>query len=101
MAYAAVPGFRASICTPFLFYDLQAEKTLPVSIHSSVLMDGTLNDYLHVMPDDAISMAKEFISKTKKCGGEFIVIWHNDNLSETRQWKGWRIVFESIINAAN
>ncbi len=101
MAYAGVSGFRASICTPFFFYDLKTENTLPVRVHSSIVMDGTLNDYLHISAQDAIATAKDLISKVKKCGGEFIAIWHNDNLNEKGRWKGWRVFFESVMSAAS
>jgi hypothetical protein len=97
MAYAGASGFRASICTPFLFYDLPTEKVLPISIHSSVLMDGTLNEYLKLLPVDAISTAEELIHKTKMVNGEFIPIWHNHSINEHAHWKGWRIVFETMI----
>ncbi len=97
MAYAGVAGFRASICTPFFFYDLKAEKTLPLIVHPCVVMDGTLNEYLHLSTTDAQVITKEFLTKVKKCGGEFIFIWHNHSLSEQGYWKGWRTVFENIL----
>ncbi|HTB33182.1 MAG TPA: polysaccharide deacetylase family protein [Bacteroidia bacterium] len=100
MIYAGVTGFRASICTPFFFYDLKGENIIPVKVHSSAVMDGTLNSYLHMPVPDAIIATKEIQKKVKKCGGEFIVIWHNDNLSEKGQWKGWRTYFENILQAA-
>jgi hypothetical protein len=97
MAYAGVAGFRASLCTPFLFYDLEAEKTLPVNVHSCTIMDGTLNEYLHLSPLEAVNVAQEFMSKVKKYAGEFIVIWHNHSLSERGHWEGWKAVFENIL----
>ncbi len=100
MAYAGVSGFRASICTPFYFYDLKTETITHVKIHSSVVMDGTLNGYLHMSPRDAIATTKELIDKVRKCNGEFIAIWHNDNLSEKGHWKGWRTYFETINEVA-
>jgi hypothetical protein len=100
MTFAGVNGFRASICTPFLFYDLKAETVLPVMVHPSIVMDGTLNSYLHQSVLDSIVIAKELLSKVKMYKGEFIVIWHNDNLSEKGNWKGWRVFFESILQAA-
>lgn len=101
MAYAGVAGFRASICTPFFFYDLLSENMLPVKIHSNAIMDGTLNEYLHLSPKEAISLTQKLISTVKKCKGEFIVIWHNHSLSETGHWRGWRTVFENILKAGN
>ena len=100
MAYAGTTGFRAGMCTPFFFYDLQAESILPVKIHSSALMDGTLNEYLKLTPDDAISVIREYMNKIRNSNGEFIPIWHNHTISEYGHWKGWRAVFEAMIKSA-
>ena len=100
MAYADAPGFRAGVCTPFLFYDLKAEKTLPVTLHSTVAMEGTFNEYLHLSPDEAISTIQKLILQVKKCNGEFVSIWHNHSLNEEEHWKGWRRVFEAMMEAA-
>jgi hypothetical protein len=99
MAYADAPGFRAGLCTPFLFYDLKAEKTLPVKVHSTIAMDGTFNEYLHLSPGEAISKIQKLALQVKKCNGEFISIWHNHSLNELGHWKGWRKVFETMIEA--
>ncbi len=100
MGYAACPGFRASICTPYFFYDLQAEKVLPIKLHSSIVMDGTLNEYINVTPDEAIELTKKLIEQVKQSKGEFVSIWHNDTLNDMGKWKGWRRVFETIVEAA-
>lgn len=101
MTYAGAVGFRASICTPFFFYDLQAENILPVRIHSGAVMDGTLNEYLKLTPMDAASVVNDLIHKVKKSKGEFISIWHNHSISEQGHWKGWKAVFETMIETAN
>ena len=100
MAYAGCPGFRAGICTPFYFYDLQKEEVLPVKIHSTAIMDGTLREYLLLSPDEAIALAKKLIEQVKKVNGEFICIWHNDTLNDSGKWKGWRRVFETMMEFA-
>lgn len=97
MAYAGAAGFRASICTPFFFYDLKAESVLPVKVHSSAVMDGTLNEYLKVNRGDAVVIIRELINITKKLNGEFIPIWHNHSISDYRRWKGWKKIFEYTI----
>ncbi len=97
MAYAGQAGFRASICTPFLFYDLLTENVLPVKLHSTIVMDGTLNEYLYLTPQEAIVQTQELLNKVKKCNGEFILIWHNHSVNNKGHWKGWQAVFENIL----
>ena len=100
LTHASCPGFRAGICTPFFFYDLPKEEVLPVKIHPTIIMEGTLREYMKLNPDDAISLTKKLIGEVKDCDGEFICIWHNHSISETSLWKGWRRVFESMIENA-
>jgi hypothetical protein len=100
MAYAACPGFRASICTPFYFYDIQTDEVMPVKCHPSIVMDGTLNEYINVTPDEAITLTQKLVEQVKQCKGEFVSIWHNDTLNDKGKWKGWKRVFETIVATA-
>ncbi len=100
MGFAACPGFRASICTPFYFYDLQKEEVLPIKLHPTIVMDGTLNEYIHVTPDEAIALTLKLAQQVKQCKGEFVSIWHNDTLNDMGKWKGWKRVFETVVAEA-
>ena len=100
MGYAAMPGFRASTCIPYSFYDIEAERTLPIKLHSSVVMDGTLNEYICVSPGEAIELTRKLFEQVRKYKGEFIAIWHNDTLNDKGKWKGWRKVFETVLQEA-
>jgi len=100
MGYAALPGFRAGICTPFNFYDLDLEIETKLRIHPFAVMDGTLNDYLGLTPADAIDHIKALIREVKKVNGTFISLWHNESLSDQKRWKGWKRVYEQLIKDA-
>jgi hypothetical protein len=100
MGYAALPGFRAGICTPFNFYDLDLEIETKLRIHPFAVMDGTLNDYLGLTPADAIDHIKALIKEVKKVDGTFISLWHNESLSDQKRWKGWKRVYEQLIKEA-
>lgn len=100
MGYAALPGFRAGICTPFNFYDLDLEIETKLRIHPFAVMDGTLNDYLGLTPADAIDQIKSLIREVKKVDGTFISLWHNESLSDQKRWKGWKRVYEQLIKEA-
>jgi len=97
MGYADNVGFRASICTPFTFFDVLQNKVLNLTIHPFAYMDGTLNEYLGL----SISEAQEKIVGLKKqvqeVGGEFIGIWHNETVNDRGIWKGWREVYEKAL----
>jgi hypothetical protein len=101
MGYAESPGFRASLCTPFHFYDLALESELPLRIHPLVMMDVTYIDYQRLSCKAAQEDILDLLQTVKRFEGEFVSVWHNRTFSEIEpEWKGWNSVYESMIAAA-
>jgi hypothetical protein len=98
MGYASHPGFRAGTSMPFRFYDLMKEQETRLMIHPFAIMDVTLRQYLGLSPVKAIQKIKELKDKVKSVNGSFIILWHNESLSEYGVWKGWRKVWEEMMN---
>ncbi len=97
MGYSAETGFRASICTPFYFYDLPRETTTALKIHPFAVMDATLRYSMKVKPEDALSYIEPLVNEVKKVNGTFITLWHNESLSETDPWQGWKDIYEKMV----
>lgn len=97
MGYASKVGFRAGTCTPFFWYDLQLEKQSHLKIHPFAVMDVTLQQYLQLKPAEAIVKIEELLSNVKLVNGTFCSLWHNESLSETGRWKGWKVVYEEML----
>jgi hypothetical protein len=97
LGYSSAAGFRAGICTPFRFYDLPGEKETDLTLVPFTVMDVTLNEYMKLSPDKAIDKIRELASKVKNVNGTFVSLWHNESLSEIRNWKGWRRVYEEML----
>jgi hypothetical protein len=100
MGFAAQPGFRASICSSFNFYDLDMDAETKLKVHPFTLMDGTLRDYMNIEADHAMQYITPLIHEVKAVNGSFISLWHNESLSNEGRWKGWHIVYEEMIKAA-
>lgn len=100
MGFANEIGFRAGICTPFNFYDLDLESETSLRIHPFGVMDATLNLYMKLSPEEAVEKVKQLIAETKKVNGVFTTLWHNETLSDEKSWKDWKVVYEEIIKAA-
>ncbi len=101
MGYAGQPGFRASICTPYPFYDLETESVTPLIIVPFAVMDGTLRDYLQLTPGQALEVIKKLLDETVQVGGMFVSLWHNDSLSGRDDWQGWDKVYEEMYRLAS
>ncbi len=100
MGYADEIGFRAGICSPFPFYDLEKEEITNLIIHPFPVMENTLNNYMKLSPEKALDKVKEVIKEIKNVNGEFISIWHNQTLNEQKEWKGWGEFYEKVIQEA-
>lgn len=101
MGYARALGFRASIATPFAWYDLEQEQTTSLIIYPFAVMDVTLNTYLQLNEEQAMDAVLPLIYRSKAVHGHFIPVWHNSSLCEAWQWKGWRRVYEYLLEMAN
>lgn len=100
MGYASKPGFRAGICSPFYFYDLDMELETNLKIHPFAFMEGTFKYYMNLSPEEAKIHVSDFIEEVKKYNGVFISLWHNDSLNDRGIWKGWRSLFEEMQEAS-
>ena len=100
MGFAAQPGFRASICSSFYFYDLDMDAETKLRVHPFTLMDGTLRDYLNVGADQAMPYIAPLIQEVKAVNGTFISLWHNESLGNEGRWTGWHTVYEEMIKEA-
>ena len=101
MGYASEVGFRASICNSFNFYDLDLEIETKLRLHPFQVMDATLNFYLQITPEESIEKIKKIIDEVKKVNGEFISLWHNETLTDYKFWKGWKKVYEEMLDYAH
>ena len=100
LGFASATGFRAGICNPFHFYDIDLEKETNLKLYPFAVMDGTLRDYNHIEAKDAISHIKPLIDEVKAVNGTFISLWHNESLSNQKRWVGWDVVYEEMIKLA-
>ncbi len=96
LGYASATGFRAGICTPFYFYDLEREKTTELLQTPFQVMDVTLLHYLDLEPDQAWDEILTLMDEVKNVNGTFVSVWHNESVNDRGHWKGYREVFEKM-----
>lgn len=101
MGYSELTGFRAGICSAYPFFDLAKNEKRDLMLYPFAVMDVALNRFMKLSPYEAIAEVKELISRVKKHKGLFISVFHNESLSDFDNWKGWREVYEAILNMAN
>jgi len=99
MGYVNHSGFRAGTCTPFLFYDLDYEIQTPLKVYSYHLLDYSLLN-IHSLLDKKKAV-NEIIQQVKQVHGEFIPIFHNYTFSDVDRWKGFKDLFNLILESTN
>lgn len=71
-------GFRASITTPFPFYDLELERESKLIIHPLHIMDGALLRCCNTSDEYELTIS-ELRRYAEQYGGEFITLQHNSS----------------------
>ena len=100
MGYAAKMGFRASICSPYSYYNLLDEQEEALTVHPFAIMEATIRHYMNEPEEQAMSYMLPIIEQVKKVKGTLNVVWHNDSLSELSPWEGWSGLYEKMVIAA-
>jgi hypothetical protein len=98
MGFADHTGFRAGTCSPFYFFDLEKEKITGLRVWPFVVMDRTLNKYMNLNQEQSRKKINSLIDTVVHSGGMFISLWHNDSLSNYKEWEGWRKVYVDMVN---
>ncbi|MDO1499785.1 polysaccharide deacetylase family protein [Winogradskyella maritima] len=99
MGYVNELGFRAGTCTPFQFYDLDYEVQTPLRVHPYHMMDYAL--LKHNSQLDRTEHLERFIEKIKAVNGTFTPVFHNYSFGNHIRWKGFRKLFNLILESAN
>lgn len=101
MGYAKELGFRSSVCSPHAFYDLEQDFETSLRVYPFCIMDAAMLYHMHKTPDQALQLVKQYIQTVYEVKGTFISIWHNETLSNRKHYKGWRNVYEAMIDYIN
>lgn len=99
MGYVSDVGFRAGTCSPFFFYDLDYEVQTPLKINTYHLLDYTLLSVQSLL--DKKKVLNEIIAQVKAVNGEFVPVFHNYTFGKSERWKGFKELFNSILESTN
>ena len=100
MGYASTTGFRAGVCVPFYYFNVETNEITRLKIFPVSLMDITLVKYMKFDSTAVINEIKRIIDITKKFHGMFIPLWHNSSLSNKEIWKNKTHIFNEMVTYA-
>jgi hypothetical protein len=100
MGYADAVGFRAGVSLPYFWFDFNKNAAGNLKVHPFAVMDVTLKNYLELTPEAAMAQINALLESVRAVGGTFYSLWHNSSVSEWAEWRGWRQVYEHLLNEA-
>ena len=97
MGYGSINGFRASVATPFYWFNLATNQSTHLLIHPFCFMDANALYEQHFTAAEAYLQMMEYYTICKKVGGCFIAIWHNHLLSNKNLFTGWLQAYTQFL----
>jgi hypothetical protein len=97
MGYGSINGFRASIASPFYWYDLEKEEQTALLLHPFCFMDANAFYEQKLSPEQALEEAMHYYQVVKRVHGTLITIWHNNILGTDAMYNGWREVYQQFL----
>ncbi len=97
MGYGNINGFRASVSSPYLWYDLEREQVTSLTIYPFCFMDTTCFYKSKYTPQQAYEELIRYYETVKKVNGMMISVWHNHLLGKDEHTKGWNTMFEMFM----
>ena len=99
LAYADHIGFRGGICLPYQPFDIIENRQLSIWELPLTAMEGSLQNprYQGMSPENACEEIIRHIDTVKALHGVFVLLWHNSSFYIHGGWKGWREVYETIL----
>lgn len=97
MGYGSTNGFRASVASPFFWYDLEREKRSELMLFPFCYMDANSFYEQKYSAQQALEEMRHYYKSVRSVKGTFIMIWHNHFLGTDDLYKGWKEIYEQFI----
>ncbi|NLA25453.1 MAG: hypothetical protein GX879_10855 [Bacteroidales bacterium] len=95
IGFYARTGFRAGICFEYPVFNVVSRKQLKLRERPLIVMDTALRAECKTK-EKSLERFAQHAELVKKYKGDFVLLWHNSNLS-VNEWKDWDKVYKQII----
>ncbi len=97
MGYGSINGFRASVASPFYWYDLEKEEQTSLRVHPFCFMDANSFYEQRSAASETYDEMVHYYKQCKEVGGILITIWHNNFLGSDKMFEGWKEMYRRFI----
>jgi hypothetical protein len=97
MGYGHSNGFRASVASPFYWYDLEKERQTELLLFPFCFMEANSFYEQKYTADQALEEMRHYYKVVKAVNGTYMMIWHNSFLGTDKKFAGWRDIYEQLV----
>ena len=97
MGYGSINGFRASVASPFLWYDLEKEEKTTLLIHPFCWMEANSFFEQGFNAEQGFEELQQYFDVVKQVNGTLTTLEHNHFLTEQPEWVAWRNGYKAFI----
>lgn len=90
MGYPDVAGFRLGTSRPVRWINPANKHVSSLILHPLAMMDVALSEakYMNLSYEEAFDYCLRLIGRIEQAGGELVMLWHNDTVSELQTREG-------------
>ncbi len=97
MGYGSINGFRASVASPFFWYDLEKEEETSLLLYPFCYMEANSFYEQKIEAQQALQEMRHYYQVVKAVNGTMVTIWHNTFLGTDPLFEGWRDVYGQFV----
>jgi hypothetical protein len=101
MGYGSINGFRASVATPFYWYDIEKEEQTSLRVHPFAFMDANAFFEQKQTAEQSLKEALFYYQAVKGVNAGMVTIWHNTFLGTDRLFEGWPEMYRQFLHATS
>lgn len=98
MGYGSINGFRASVSTPYYWYNLEMEKATELEIHPFCYMEANSIYEQNDTTQQALVQLIDYANVIKAIGGTMITVFHNSNIGRSIDGRKWMEMYKQFLN---
>lgn len=96
VGFADHAGFRCGTCYSYPVFDLEARQRLALREYPLIVMEVSVFGYMGLTGDDALATITDLARACRQFGGDFTLLWHNNNLVSRAEQRCYRAVVETV-----
>lgn len=100
VGFADQIGFRAGTSYPYRPWLLSQSREADLLEIPLLAMDSTLQGYMKLQPDQALSKLRDCVARCRAVGGVFTLVWHNTKLMETSYTRIYRQLLDELAGTS-